>query len=130
VATYEVVRRNFTPAAVGSNETTTIYAAAKGERVIAASAKIVTAAASSTSSTVSVGDSNDDDGYVKTTDLDLESAAGTIASGTGAYFGTTAAGRLYTSATNVQVKYTANTGGATAPTISVALVIVREWPRG
>jgi hypothetical protein len=130
VALFEVVRRNFTPAAVGSNETTTIYAAAKGERVIAASAKIVTAAASSTSSTFSVGDSGDDDGYVKTTDLDLESTAGTIASGTGAYFGTAAAGRLYTSATNVQVKYTANTGGATTPTIAVALVIVREWPRG
>lgn len=127
---FEVVRRNFQPAAVGSNETTTIYSPPKGTRVIACSIRGITAAASSTTSTITVGDSNDPDGFAVSGDYDLENAAATIVSGTGAYISNTAGGRLYTSAGAVQVVYTANTAGATNPKVQIALVIIREFPAG
>ena len=129
---FEVIRRNFQPAAVGSAETTTIYTAAKGQRVIAASMKLLTAAAASTSCTIEVGDAADTDGYVKGSDLDLETATvASIVAGTGDYFGTTyKAGKLYTASTAITAKYVIGTPGATNPKVQISLVIVREFPAG
>jgi hypothetical protein len=126
----EVVRRTFQPAAVGSAETTARYAVAKGQRVLAASVKGITAAASSTTSTIQVGDGDDPDGFVTTSDYDLENAAATIRAGTGAYVDSTATGRLYTAADTVDVTYTPGTPGATNPKIAVSLLVVRDWPAG
>lgn len=128
---FEIVRRNFQPAAVGTTETTAIYSVAKGTRVVSVSVKGITAAASSTNSTIQVGDGDDTDGFVKTTDYDLENAVATIKPGTGAYVDSTQTGKLYESADTVDVVYTINsTPGATTPKVQVALVIIREFPAG
>lgn len=130
MALFEVVRRNFQPAAVGTSETTAICSVAKGTRVLSASVKGITAAASSTTSTIQVGDGDDTDGFVKTTDYDLENAVATIKPGTGAYVDSTQSGKLYESADTIDVVYTIGTPGATTPKVQIALVIIREFPAG
>lgn len=119
----------FEPAAVGSNETTALVTLDKGERVVWCSVQKLVLADGTTGSTATVGDGSDVDGYVTTTNLDLETGAvGDVVNGSGAYLATSG-GKLYTAADTVDVVYTASgTPGTTVPRIAVLLRIARDWP--
>jgi hypothetical protein len=117
----------FQPAAVGTTETTQLFAVKKGERVIHASFEWLISAAGSTDSTMELGDGSDTDGFVAATDT--EQTAGDLTNGAGAYFATSG-GKLYNVDDTVDIKYTNNgTPGATNPKVRVRITIAREMGR-
>lgn len=122
--------RDWSPAAVGSNETTALFPVRAGTRVIAASAEPLTNAAGSTTSTASLGDGTSVSGYITSGsgsgNLDLElSTVGTKVQGTGALL-LASLGTLYTTDDTVDVTYTANTAGATTPKVRFCIYTLRE----
>jgi hypothetical protein len=121
--------RYFSPAAVGSNETTPLFPVNKGERVVWASHNPFVNAAAATASTMTLGDGSDVDGFISTTDLDLEtSVVGTPIGGTGAYLANSG-GKLYGADDTVDVVYTASgTPGAVVPRVLFVIIVAREQP--
>ena len=128
----------FQPAAVGSNETTPIFAVKPGERVMALWIQVMIAGESGVAtSTIEIGDGTNVDGYLDNADLPnitgmsepyatTDAAtypAGTILDGNGEFLighstsGYGFLGKLYTVADTVDVVYTANTSGAVNPKI-------------
>jgi len=121
--TVEVRRRQWSPAAVGSGETTPIFAVAKGERVIAAGCRITTPWAGGSTATITLGDGTDPDGLLPTADV-TETTAGEYASAAGAYLAGN--GKLYSAADTLDVVYTPNTPGATNGVVVFWVMVVEE----
>ena len=124
----EIVRRKvYQPAAVGVGETVALFEVPKGYRVKSASGVKLVLAAAGTDSTMELGDGSDTNGYVTTTNLDLETGSvGDLFDGTGAYFAD--AGKLYTVKDTIDVVYTPNaTPGAVLPRVEWRVVFYPEW---
>lgn len=119
------LQADWTPAAVGSNETTALFTVRAGERVVAASAECLTSAQASTTSTQELGDGTDTDGFITTANFDIENTAGTIAQGTGALL-LASLGKLYTADDTVDVKYVANSATGTKPVVRYRIWTLRE----
>lgn len=116
----------FIPAAIGSDETKAVFTMRPGERVLFSSSKLLQAADASTTSTVTLGDGVDPDGFIKATDLDLETATiRVLAQGTGAYLDV-GGGKLYTVADTIDVVYANGTEGATLPIVEFRIAVYRE----
>ena len=125
----EIVYRSkrWTPATIGSNETTALLSVSAGERIVCASYRIHQLAEGATGSTVEVGDGADTDGYVATTDTE-SGAVGDLVNGAGAYLATSG-GKLYNAADTIDLKYVASgTPGTVKPIVEVKVGVVREWP--
>lgn len=121
---------DWSPAVVGTDETTAVFSVKAGTRVIAASAEPLTNAAGSTTSTASLGDGTSVSGFITSGsgsgNLDLElSTAGVKVQGTGALL-LASLGKLYTVDDTVDVTYTANTAGATNPKVRFCIYTLRE----
>lgn len=117
---------DWSPADVGSAETTALFSIKAGTRVIGASAELLTAAAASTTSTQELGDGTDTDGFVTSANLDMETATvGQVAQGTGALL-LASLGKLYTVDDTVDVKYVIGTPGATNPRVRYRIYTIRE----
>lgn len=121
---------DWSPAAVGTDETTALFAIKAGTRVVAASAEPLTNAAGSTTSTASLGDGTSVSGYITSGsgsgNLDLElSTVGVKVQGTGALL-LASLGKLYTVDDTVDVVYTKNTQGATNPKVRFCIYTLRE----
>ncbi len=120
-----VYSKDFQPAAVGSGETTALFAVDRGERVISASILSLIAAAGGSTSTFDVGDTADADGYIAA--FDCETAAQTMTAGAGALLANSG-GKLYTTDGTVDIVYTPGGGpGATNPKCRVRIAKIREW---
>ena len=128
----------FQPAAVGSNETTPIFAVKAGQRVMALWIQVMIAGESGVAtSTIEIGDGTNIDGYLDNADINTITGmsdnyattdgatypAGTILDGNGEFLvghatsGWGTSGKLYTVDDTVDAVYTANTAGATNPKI-------------
>lgn len=116
--------RTWTPAAVGTDETTALFQVKKRERVLWAEAELLVAADAATDSTQTLGDGTDPDGYVTSANLDLETGTvGTTIDGTGAMLD--ASGKLYTADDTVDVVYGhGTTPGATAPVVRYTIAVI------
>ena len=95
-----------------------------GDMVVAATVRITTGF-NGVGPTLTVGDWEDLDGFVASSDI-TESAAGTYG-GTGAYIASGSPGRLYTSAIPIIAHYTPSTSGGT---VGGARVTILFWRSG
>lgn len=139
------IQVTFTPAVIGTYEQYEIARLAAGDRVLWAVAKKVVLADADTRSTITLGDKEDDDGYLTggyidepneesdepvAGDLDLETGTvGDIVDGTGVYFNRSG-GKLYTEADVLLATYTpgpvSDDYGATIPSIKFYVALVRD----
>ena len=85
-------------------------------------------AAAGTDSTMTLGDGSDRDGFITSTEFDLEAGAiGNIVDGKGAYLAFSG-GKLYTADDKIDADYIASgTPGAVTPVTIFAIATTREW---
>jgi hypothetical protein len=116
--------KDWQAAVVGSNETTRLFTASKGDVVLSCVVIPLVNAAPGTTSTIEVGDTNDTDRYVTTSNVDLRtSAVGTPVSGTGA--GLSSAPYAYPADSGINIVYTANSATGAKPAVRVIATILR-----
>ncbi len=118
-----MARKNWTPATIGSNETTPLFQLPSGSRVRSLSARYLTNAGAATGSSFVVGDGTATNGFITVSDTEVDTfldAGGTFMANAG--------GKLYTVADTVDIVYTASgTPGAVKPVVQFAITVQQEW---
>jgi hypothetical protein len=118
---------DWSPAAVGANETTPLFSLRAGARVLAAWCRVLTAWAGATTPTFTLGDGADPDGYI--TDANANEEAAGAYDGTGAFIATPNQGKLYTADDTVDVDYVAGaTPGATLGKVRFYILVLQGDP--
>lgn len=115
---------DFSPAAVGTDETRALFAISKGERVTKSSYLVLIASAAASAVTMTLGDGTDPDGYLVS--FDPETA--TTATSTGALHTAAGEGFLYTADDTIDVVYDQTTPGAVNPKVQFQVTIEQVTP--
>lgn len=117
--------QEFSPAAVGSNQTKKLFSVAKGTRVWAASYEILTPADGGQTQTCALGDSAGTASYIAA--VDLTGTPGVPTGGSGAYLNPSG-GKVYGADTTIDALFAQTSGTGTVPRIAFTIHCTRDVP--